>query len=240
MENEKTIILELRLTRGQALFLLTLLFLCWRPGFLGSETLTLTTFYPAPYGGYAGLLTTGQTILARDVDGTPPDRSYVRIGGGDAPPHKDGAKLEVWDGDINASRGIQWGNGIAALLPDDQPGGSGGAIQLGGTGGQPFIQFYKDKGELNPAKLVLSDSGQLQIENADLEITGYLKNVCSLVTFTAGGGPVSASCGANAQPVAYSFDGIASGYLARENPPVTYTQVYAGTGGGKLVCCKFK
>ena len=66
MENTNTIVLELRLTRRKALVLLTLFFLAWRPGLLGSETLVMTTYYPAPYGGYARLLTTGKTILARD------------------------------------------------------------------------------------------------------------------------------------------------------------------------------
>lgn len=33
---------------------------------MGAETFTMTTYYPAPYGGYASLLTTGQTLLARD------------------------------------------------------------------------------------------------------------------------------------------------------------------------------
>lgn len=39
---------------------------CGFPLNLGSETLTLVTYYPAPYGGYASILTTGRTLLARD------------------------------------------------------------------------------------------------------------------------------------------------------------------------------
>jgi len=31
-----------------------------------SESLTITTYYPAPYGAYTKLLTTGDTILSRD------------------------------------------------------------------------------------------------------------------------------------------------------------------------------
>ncbi|MDA8242901.1 MAG: hypothetical protein M0025_02135 [Elusimicrobia bacterium] len=52
--------------RKTAVGLLAWLFVCWHPGFIGSETLTLTTYYPAPYGGYVSILTTSQTILARD------------------------------------------------------------------------------------------------------------------------------------------------------------------------------
>ncbi|MBI4377004.1 MAG: hypothetical protein HY549_11205 [Elusimicrobia bacterium] len=33
---------------------------------LGSENVTLTTYYPAPSGVYTKMITTGQTILARD------------------------------------------------------------------------------------------------------------------------------------------------------------------------------
>ncbi|MCG2726608.1 MAG: hypothetical protein L6420_10265 [Elusimicrobia bacterium] len=39
---------------------------CFNPIFLFAETLTLTTYYPSPYGGYAKLLTTDLTVLARD------------------------------------------------------------------------------------------------------------------------------------------------------------------------------
>lgn len=50
--------------------LLALFFIAWHPGFIGSESLTLTTYYPAPYGGYVSILTTGSgginTLLARD------------------------------------------------------------------------------------------------------------------------------------------------------------------------------
>jgi len=69
MEN-KTITLDFRFhfTKRGIIITLTAFFLCWHPNFLGSETLTMTTYYPAPYGGYASLLTTGRTLLARDGD----------------------------------------------------------------------------------------------------------------------------------------------------------------------------
>ncbi|HAH31622.1 MAG TPA: hypothetical protein DCL44_04845 [Elusimicrobia bacterium] len=66
MANRKFVILRLKLTRKSCLFALTLAFLCFHPRPLGSETLTLTTYYPAPYGAYISLLTTQQTLLARD------------------------------------------------------------------------------------------------------------------------------------------------------------------------------
>ena len=66
MENENIVTLQVKLTRGRTLFLLALFFLCCHTRPLGSETLQVTTYYPAPYGGYVNLLTTGQTLLARD------------------------------------------------------------------------------------------------------------------------------------------------------------------------------
>ena len=83
MENTKTVVLQLRMTRNRLLSLLTLFFMAWHPAFIESETLTLTTYYPAPYGGYASILTTGQTLLARDGGnvgvgtGTPGSKFHV-------------------------------------------------------------------------------------------------------------------------------------------------------------------
>lgn len=70
MENENIVTIQFKFTRTKALLLLALFFLSWHPKLLNSETLTLTTYYPAPYGGYVSLLTTGSggvnTLLARD------------------------------------------------------------------------------------------------------------------------------------------------------------------------------
>jgi len=67
-ERKDLIVVDLRVTRKNALFILDRHFsLCWHPGFLGSEQMSMTTYYPAPYGGYVTLLTSGQTLLARDT-----------------------------------------------------------------------------------------------------------------------------------------------------------------------------
>ena len=46
--------------------LVVICFLVWRPMIIQSETLTLSTYYPAPYAGYDKLLTSGNTYLARN------------------------------------------------------------------------------------------------------------------------------------------------------------------------------
>lgn len=66
METTEELNIRVSFNRKNVLFLLVLFFLCWHPGFIGSESLTLTTYYPAPYGGYVRILTTNQTLLARD------------------------------------------------------------------------------------------------------------------------------------------------------------------------------
>ncbi|MFA6434582.1 MAG: hypothetical protein WCW52_07800 [Elusimicrobiales bacterium] len=98
MQNKNILILQLQLPRKTAICGLAIFFLCWRPNFLGSEPLTLTTYYPAPYGGYAALLTTGgnpaaafNTILARDNG---------RVGIGAAGPN---ARLDVQGGGNTAA-----------------------------------------------------------------------------------------------------------------------------------------
>lgn len=94
MENSDTINISLAVSRRTVLFLLAALFLAWKPGYLGSETLTLTTYYPAPYGGYASLLTTGQTVLARDGG---------NVGIGTASPT---GKLDIVGGGIELDAGV--------------------------------------------------------------------------------------------------------------------------------------
>lgn len=67
METTREIVVRFSFSRRQALLAIVAFFIAWHPGFIGSETLTLTTYYPAPYGGYVNLLTTGQTLLARNA-----------------------------------------------------------------------------------------------------------------------------------------------------------------------------
>jgi hypothetical protein len=66
MENGKIMVLRVKISRNHCLIALALAFICLHPRPLGSEQVALTTYYPAPYGGYVGLLTTQQTVLARD------------------------------------------------------------------------------------------------------------------------------------------------------------------------------
>ena len=58
--------IEIPLTKKTVFTGLTLSLLVFLGCPVNSENLTLTTYYPAPYGGYVSLLTTGNALLARD------------------------------------------------------------------------------------------------------------------------------------------------------------------------------
>ena len=73
MKNPRIVLLKFGVIRKHFPFTLALAFFCCQPRSAGAEQLTLTTYYPAPYGGYVSILTTGKTYLARDTD-------YVTVG----------------------------------------------------------------------------------------------------------------------------------------------------------------
>ena len=54
------------LSKKHLALIIGFLLLSWRPGILSSESLVMTSYYPAPYGGYNELFTTGSTYLARN------------------------------------------------------------------------------------------------------------------------------------------------------------------------------
>ncbi|MBP5286705.1 MAG: hypothetical protein J6Z08_02275 [Elusimicrobiales bacterium] len=51
--------------KTHVLFLLVMLFIIWRPCFLESEVIKMTSYYPAPYGGYEKLFAIGNTYLKK-------------------------------------------------------------------------------------------------------------------------------------------------------------------------------
>jgi hypothetical protein len=228
MENENIITLDLRLTRKKAFLILTVFFLGWHPGLLGSETLVMTTFYPAPYGGYAALLSTGQTMLARDL-------SYVMIGSGyngTNAPRDAAVKLEVGGGSISASQGLKWGTDGAALNNIQ-----GGSIELGGPGGgTPYVNF-----NAGAAGLRMTQPGLLSVVG-DLSVTGTYKDICLAVSYAS----LAATC-----PVGYNLmsrygDGVprVNGFLPQNSfaysvVPAPGTWVHIGQDwAGTMICCK--
>ncbi len=178
---------------------------------IDSETLTITTYYPAPYGGYVRLLTTDTTILARDGGA---------VGIGTSSPN---AELNV-KGTSNFSRDnagecCSGGNytlslaentfrtGRTAKLQFHNGGIAEGYIQLA-NGGTRRLQLGDHQG----ANMGLQMSGPLYVDNTgnsyimgnlgvgtnspwnrlhvngDLRVTGTIYGVCRLVYYGSGGG----------------------------------------------------
>ena len=252
MKEENILTLRLRLTRGKMAVLLAAFFVCLRPGFLGSESLVLTTFYPAPFAGYAHLVVLKEATLARDPDPVY-NKSYVRIGGGKERERsysfvsKDTViKLEVFGGTISVrDNNVKWGTGEgataaseAALVPD-----GGGSIKLGGKGGVPYIQFVTAEKQYS-AKLGLDQAGgKLKLEG-DLSISGGITGpllqsgvrvkFCEAAPFAT---LPSAATACQSKP-GTNFIGF---MLTNSFVPGYFngTKVFAAaTGGGQALCCK--
>ena len=104
------------------------------PAQAGNETLTLETYYPAPYGIYNEFTTTGQTLLATESGS---------VGIGTPTP---GAKLEVLGGQI-----INATSGQNAYIDFQVNGTTGGNIWLDGASNYLGINSMGTNTILNPA-----------------------------------------------------------------------------------------
>jgi len=129
-------------------FILTAMYIFIAVNSVNSENLQISTYYPAPYGGYVSILTTNNTWLARDGG---------RVGIGTASPN---TKLEVYGGHGDTQARLYStgnGGGLNASLDmwASEPGwtydGSGIGNNVNGspyygrrnTGlGQSYIRFY--------------------------------------------------------------------------------------------------
>lgn len=212
MENEKVVVLQLKLSRKHCLFALAFAFLCFHPRPLGSETLRLTTYYPAPYGGYVALLTTGDngtpagvnTLLARDA-------GFVGIG---TPGPV--AKLDVQGGNINTS-----GNLLA-----------NGVLRVSGAG---------DSWITGRVGIGMSPAFNLDVAG-DLRVSGSIYSACTRVHYSFGGNEscsggyrVVGFYGDNsASPPVLGFVPV-SGSGTGAGTYVILSQDYAGW----MICCKF-
>jgi hypothetical protein len=240
MENENIITLRLRLTRRSAILIVTAFFLCWHPGFLGSESmLKSTTYYPAPFGGYETLLTSGRTTLARAALLTDA-KSYVMVGSGyngTNAPRANTVKLEVGDsggnGYISTSGNVRWAVNNNAALTVDQ----GGSIELGGTGGTPYIDFSLALLQDYSARLWLPLAGRLEVVGDFSVAGGMIKDACVRVA-------PAAACPSGKVPtssIATGFPAV-TGFLPLNNQlplPPPGTVIGLGFSGGDKLCCKF-
>ncbi|MBI4655470.1 MAG: hypothetical protein HY746_01860 [Elusimicrobia bacterium] len=148
----RTLTIEFKFFRKSVFGLMVLFFITGHPRILGSETLQLTTYYPAPYGGYARLLTTDNTYLARDGG---------NVGIGTQSPSQ---KLDV-SGNARVTGQVQWGGSRGTLRTDQ-----GASIELGGSG-TPYIDFSNKASGDYDMRLMLGGDDRLRVEGGDVEFT---------------------------------------------------------------------
>lgn len=233
MKITKEFNIKLSVDKRRAIFLLAAFFLCWHPGFIGSETLQLTTYYPAPYGGYVSILTTGNTLLSRDSG---------RVGVGLASPTE---KFHV-NGNAKASGTIAWGTRRGMLTADQ-----GASIELGGTG-TPYIDFSQTASQDYSARIILNSANRLAVYSdlevtrdmyvdRDLYVSGYIRGFCSRRSYSVGS---TSYCPSGNQLIGFLGDGVArvSGFLPRTaTTSGTGTYVVLGEDwGGTMVCCRIQ
>lgn len=238
METKKLNI-SFSVSRRGALLGLAAFFVCWHPGFIGSETLSLTTYYPAPYGGYVSILTTGNTLLARDAGNVgvgvaaPAQKFQVNATGGNSFMVTTGGNVGIGLSaaptqklDVNGN--VKWGTS-RGMLTNDQ----GASIELGGTG-TPYIDFSRNTTQDYEARIILSGPGELRVEGSKL------LGLCQRKTYTVG---PAVSCDPGYSVMGFLGDGSprVTGFL-----PTSATTSSAGTfivlgedWGGTMICCKF-
>ncbi len=226
--NEKDMVIRVKITRERALAMLAFLFLAWHPGVLNSESLTLTTYYPAPYGGYVSLLTTGLTLLARDS-------SRVGIGTGTDPLNTN-HKLTVSGGAIGGRHALTpgyasfseygTGDGGAAIYNDNATYKSLMVLGNNSAGtGLRIVSVYDDLGV-----------------SGDVRLGGAMRAVCELRAYT--NAAVSYCGGSQSASAMYTIVAIGDslGRIQRTTfdggTNYTYPFVYPPLTSGIMTCCK--
>lgn len=111
--------IELSLSPRSARFLLAALFIVLGAKELSSESVTLTTYYPAPSGVYTQMIATGNTWLARDGGG-------LSIGTTDVP---SGLKVAIMGGALGI--GVTSATGASNLVVNGQVTFGGNLAPLG-------------------------------------------------------------------------------------------------------------
>lgn len=239
MENDKIVTFQLQLTRRKAWLLITAFFICWRPGFLGSETLTLTTYYPAPFGGYTSLLTTGKTLLARDSNmvgiglATPLNKLHIQGTGGGTVDLRVNGRIQTGDGSAAGGMWLSQNNDMFV--------GQNGTTASFWTGGNWRFNINQAGAISTGASLPLGSDVA-----GDVRIGGTIWGVCRTVGYTLNGGGAAQSCSGNERVVTWYGNGTAtSGMLflggALENPAAWSQYVSVGADrGGSLLCCRIQ
>ncbi len=171
METTEELNIRISFNRKSALLFLVVFFLCWHPGFIGSESLTLTTYYPAPYGGYVSILTTNQTLLARDG-------GNVGIRTGASVPRR---PLDV-NGEIVTAARMTMAQDMTSASLTWHLDNSGGRFRIFqqpniNTAGTERLTILGGNGNVginttNPLEKLHVNGGNIRVENGNINIVG--------------------------------------------------------------------
>ena len=158
---------------------------------LDSESVTLSTYYPAPSGVYTNMITTGNTFLARDGG---------NVGIGTVAP---GAKLDI-AGSLTASGAATFNNSVTGTY-GMTPGYVSWATYGTGAGG---AAIYNDAGAYVGLMLVGNNSGGGGIRRVKVwdELTTNGNTITTGSSFTSGAITSTQACGAP-QTLIYSTPG---------------------------------
>lgn len=144
-----------RIRKDMLLALVAAVFLFWRPADISSEDIILTSYYPAPYGGYDRLFTTGNAYLAHQggmVYWGPGDASYLsRDQGG---------------GIVLGSTGMYGSPGISITTGG---GRYSSAIGIGYIGREAVLTIASGREQQN-----------VRNQGGDLYIGGFLRRMCKV------------------------------------------------------------
>lgn len=249
MGTVKEINIRLKVSRNWLLPLLAALFLCWHPGFLGSETLQLTTYYPAPYGGYVSILTTGgtnanpvNTILVRDVPaarlgvGINNPANKVQIFGVGSGTVDLAVNGRIMTGDANGNGGM-W----LSSAQDGFVGNTGGNVGFW-TSGVGWNALSVVKGSGNVGIGTTGPSERLHVEG-NLYVNGELRGpFCTTRNYNLGSG---GSCPGGYRIMAVYGSGVcASGgstFLGGSlQDGSRWVQNYVSGCSGSMLCCRVR
>lgn len=259
MDTNREIKISFAFSRRAALLALAVLFLAWHPAFLGSETLNLTTYYPAPYGGYVSILTTGQTLLARDgINGVGGTGVGMGLGTGanSTPQYKAdvGGNLLVRGLDNAPYSGVDPLTRGSTLIYNT--GGEGATMRMiGANGTRLYLENQNGTFRLInsgwTAELMTVDqggnmmvAGQLTVPKGDVWVNnGTLRGLCREVGYGIGG---NVFCSGNERIVTwYGNSGSICGMLfyggAIENPGAWSPYTCTGQDRtGVMLCCRIQ
>ena len=164
---------------------------------LASESVTLSTYYPAPSGVYAQLITTGKTYLARDNSPTAP--AYVGIGTQNPSALLDVNGASMFRGSMTIADGTQASGNV---LTSDASGKA--SWKAAATSNAIACTAYQTQGFPNGAQQLTVVFAAADCNGGSLPPTNYIAVPTGLGT---GNGQLLTGFGASANPASVTWYG---------------------------------